>query len=76
MGIAFVAVLAGVASAISLSANHRGQASADVLAVSAAEQVKKVGFKACTGGSVPTSSWNPLVPTPPTCRRAGTGPSR
>jgi len=47
VGISFVALLSGLATAIRLSATHRGQANADVVLVSAAESVKNQSYVAC-----------------------------
>jgi Tfp pilus assembly protein PilV len=57
LGIAFVGILAGLATAINLSARHRGQANADVVLVSAAESVKNQAYVPCP--NVSTSSYNP-----------------
>ena len=59
MGIAFVGLLAGLGTAIRLSATHRGQSSADVVLVSAAESVKSQTYVPCPG--LTTSSYNPTL---------------
>ena len=59
VGISSTALLAGLATAINLSATHRGQADADVVLVSAADSVKNQTYVACPG--VSTSSYNPTL---------------
>ena len=56
-GIAVTGLLAGLGTAINLSATHRGQANADTVLVSAADSVKSQTYVACP--SVSTSSYNP-----------------
>ena len=56
LGIAFVAILAGMATSINLSGRQRGQANADVVLVSAAESVKSQQYVACaTASTYPAS---------------------
>ena len=57
LGIAFAGILAGLGTAINLSATHRGQADADVVLVSAADSVKSQTYVPCPG--VTTSSYDP-----------------
>jgi len=57
MGIAFVSLLGGLATAIRLSGTHRGQANADVVLVSAVESVKAQAYEPCPGAS--NSSYTP-----------------
>lgn len=69
VGIAFVSLLAGLATAIRLSGTHRGQANADVVLVSAAESVKNQSYVDCpvvtllsydpTQGVTLPSGWSP-----------------
>lgn len=56
-GIAVTGLLAGLGTAINLSATHRGQANADTVVVSAADSVKAQTYVPCP--SVTTSSYNP-----------------
>jgi Tfp pilus assembly protein PilV len=57
VGIAFVGILMGLGTSIRLSGTHRGQSSADVVLVSAADSVKSQTYVPCPG--VTTSSYNP-----------------
>ena len=59
LGISFVALLAGLATAIGSTATHRGQANADVVILSAADAVKSQTYAACTSTSTP--SYNPTT---------------
>jgi hypothetical protein len=47
LGIAFAGILAGLATAISLSGRQRGQASADIVLVSSADSVKNQAYVSC-----------------------------
>jgi type II secretory pathway pseudopilin PulG len=47
LGIAFVAILAGLATTINLSGRQRGQANASVVLVSAADSVKNQAYVDC-----------------------------
>ena len=57
LAVAFVGILAGLATAIRLSGIHRGQANADVVLTSAAESVKNQTYIACP--VVIVTSYNP-----------------
>ena len=59
LAVAFVGILAGLATAIRLSGIHRGQANADVVLTSAAESVKKQTYVACPG--VVLTSYTPTT---------------
>jgi prepilin-type N-terminal cleavage/methylation domain-containing protein len=56
LGIAFVAVLAGLATSINLSDRHRAQTSAGIVVVSAADSVKNQAYVACP--SATTASYS------------------
>lgn len=56
LGIAFVGILAGLATAISLSGRQRGQASADIVLVSAADSVKSQTYVSCPTASAASYS--------------------
>lgn len=55
LGIAFVAILAGLGTAINLSGRQRGQANADVVLVSAADSVKNQTYVSCASTYSPSS---------------------
>ena len=57
LGIAFVAILAGLGAAASLSGRHRGQTNASVVVLSAADSVKNQTYVSCPTAS--SSSYSP-----------------
>jgi Tfp pilus assembly protein PilE len=56
LGIAFAGILAGLATAISLSGRQRGQANADIVLVSSADSVKNQAYVSCPTVSVSSYS--------------------
>lgn len=59
VGIAFVALLAGLGTSVRLSGVHRGQANADIAIVSAADAVKTQPYVPCP--DVTTASYSPTA---------------